>query len=117
MSSMHEGMSPEVRAALEQCEWMIRKGSKSFSLAAKLFDCDTRDAAFFLYGWCRYCDDQIDDLGKTASQDELAKRIRALKEDTAAAFSFAKQRGTSICRAAVRCSPLRDSNALCPGTD
>ena len=94
MSLMREAMSPEVTAALEQCEWMIRKGSKSFSLAAKLFDCDTRDAAFFLYGWCRYCDDQIDDLGKTASQDELAKRIKALKEDTAAAFSFAHQRDT-----------------------
>jgi 15-cis-phytoene synthase len=92
MSPMREGMSPEVKAALERCEWMIRKGSKSFSLAAKLFDSETRDAAFFLYGWCRYCDDQVDDLGKTASQDELAKRITALKEDTAAAFSFGEQR-------------------------
>src|SRR5262245_29730545 len=92
MSPMREGMSPDVKTALEQCRWMIRKGSKSFSLAAKLFDCDTRDAAFFLYGWCRYCDDQIDDLGKTASQDELAKRIRVLKEDTATDFGFAKQR-------------------------
>src|SRR5262245_34510057 len=92
MSLMREAMSPEVTAALEQCEWMISNGSKSFSLAAKLFDRDTRDAAFFLYGWCRYCDDQIDDLGKTASQDELAKRIEALKENTAAAFSFAEQR-------------------------
>jgi len=92
MSPMREGMSPEVRAALEQCRWMIRKGSKSFSLAAKLFDSDTRDAAFFLYGWCRYCEDQIDEAGKTASQDELVKRVKALKEDTAAAFSFAQQR-------------------------
>ena len=92
MSPMRERMSPEVKAALERCRWMIRKGSKSFSLAAKLFDSDTRDAAFFLYGWCRYCDDQVDDAGKTASQDELAKRIKALKEDTATAFSFAQQR-------------------------
>ena len=89
---MRDAMSPEVKAALEQCRWMIRKGSKSFSLAAKLFDPDTRDAAFFLYGWCRYCDDQVDDAGKAESQDELAKRIKALKEDTAAAFSFAEQR-------------------------
>jgi phytoene synthase len=89
---MREAMSPQVKAALEQCRWMIRKGSKSFSLAAKLFDSETRDAAFFLYGWCRYCDDQVDDAGKTASQDQLAKRIKALKEDTAAAFSFAEQR-------------------------
>jgi 15-cis-phytoene synthase len=92
MSPMREAMSLQVKAALEQCRWMIRKGSKSFSLAAKLFDSETRDAAFFLYGWCRYCDDQVDDAGKTASQDELAKRIKALKEDTAAAFSFAEQR-------------------------
>jgi phytoene/squalene synthetase len=49
MSLMREGMSPEVRAALQQCEWMIRKGSKRFSLAAKLFDSQTRDAAFFLW--------------------------------------------------------------------
>ena len=92
MSPMREAMSPQVKAALEQCRWMIRKGSKSFSLAAKLFDSETRDAAFFLYGWCRYCDDQVDDAGKTASQDQLAKRIKALKEDTAAAFSFVEQR-------------------------
>jgi phytoene synthase len=89
---MREGMSPEVKAALEQCCWMIKKGSKSFSLAAKLFDPETRDAAFFLYGWCRYCDDQIDDAGKTENQEELAKRVKALKENTTAAFSFVPQR-------------------------
>ena len=92
MSPMREGMSPEIKAALEQCRWMIRKGSKSFSLAAKLFDSDTRDAAFFLYGWCRYCDDQIDEAGKTENQEELAKRVKALKENTISAFSFAQQR-------------------------
>jgi len=92
MSHMREGMSPEVKAALEQCRWMIKKGSKSFSLAAKLFDPETRDAAFFLYGWCRYCDDQIDDAAKTENQEELAKRVKALKENTTAAFSFAPQR-------------------------
>ena len=92
MSPMREGMSPEVRAALEQCRWMINKGSKSFSLAAKLFDADTRDATCFLYGWCRYCDDQIDDGGKTENQAELAKRVKTLKENTNSAFSFAQQR-------------------------
>ena len=89
---MREAMSPQVKAALEQCRWMIRKGSKSFSLAAKLFDSDTRDAAFFLYGWCRYCDDQVDDAGKAESQYELAKRVKTLKENTSSAFSFAQQR-------------------------
>lgn len=89
---MHERMSPEVKAALDQCRWMIRKGSKSFSLAARLFHPDIRDAAFFLYGWCRYCDDQIDQNEKTETREELAKRVKALKDHTASAFSFAEQR-------------------------
>lgn len=89
---MHDTMSPEVKTALDQCRWMIKKGSKSFALAAKLFDPETRDAAFFLYGWCRYCDDQIDDTGKTENQEELAKRVKALKDNTHSAFSFARQR-------------------------
>jgi 15-cis-phytoene synthase len=89
---MREGMSPEVARALDQCRWMIKKGSKSFSLAAKLFDRETRNAAFFLYGWCRYCDDQVDQPGKAQNQTELAKRVKALKDHTLAAFSLAQQR-------------------------
>ena len=88
---MHEPMTPQVRAALDECRWMIRKGSKSFSLAARLFDPATRDAAFFLYGWCRYCDDQVDQVGTSASRNELAARLKVLKDKTAAAFSFAPQ--------------------------
>ena len=89
---MRDAMSPEVKTALEQCRWMIKKGSKSFSLAARLFDPEIRDAAFFLYGWCRYCDDQVDQAGKTESPEELAKRVKAFKDSTASAFSFAPQR-------------------------
>lgn len=88
---MHDAMTPQVQAALEQCRWMIQKGSKSFSLAARLFDPATRDAAFFLYGWCRYCDDQVDEAGASVSADELEGRVRTLKDKTAAAFSLAPQ--------------------------
>ena len=46
---------------------MIRKGSRSFALASRLFDTATRDHAWMLYAWCRHCDDEIDgqDLGMT----------------------------------------------------
>jgi phytoene synthase len=88
---MHDAMTPQVQAALAECRWMIQKGSKSFSLAARLFDPATRDAAFFLYGWCRYCDDQVDQAGASVTRDELYLRLRALKEKTAAAFSSAPQ--------------------------
>jgi phytoene/squalene synthetase len=76
---MLEATSPKVKAALEECRWMITKGSKSFSLAARLFDRETRDAAFFLYGWCRYCDDQVDEAGREESSEQLEQRLRALR--------------------------------------
>lgn len=88
---MPEALTPQIKAALDQCRWMIQKGSKSFSLAARLFDPATRDAAFFLYGWCRYCDDQVDQVGASVDQSELNTRLKALKDNTAAAFSFTPQ--------------------------
>ena len=88
---MREAMSPNVKAALDECRWMIIKGSKSFSLAARLFDRETRDAAFFLYGWCRYCDDQVDQVGREESKEELEQRLRALSESTRCAFSGTPQ--------------------------
>ncbi len=39
---------------------MIRKGSRSFALASRLFDNATREHAWMLYAWCRHCDDEID---------------------------------------------------------
>jgi len=88
---MPEAMTPQIRAALDECRWMIQKGSKSFSLAARLFDPATRDAAFFLYGWCRYCDDQVDQVGASVDRGELDARLKALKDNTAAAFSSTPQ--------------------------
>jgi phytoene synthase len=89
---MLETMTAEVRAALDDCRDIITKGSKSFSLAARLFDPETRAAAIFLYGWCRYCDDQVDEAGRSADRAELERRLAALRAQTAAAFSPAPQR-------------------------
>ena len=88
---MHEVLTTEVQAALDECREIITRGSKSFSLAARLFDPQTRDAAFFLYGWCRYCDDQVDEAGKSGNRDELERRLKALREKTASAFSLEPQ--------------------------
>ena len=88
---MHKAVSPRVKAALNECRWMITKGSKSFSLAARLFDSDTRDAAFFLYGWCRYCDDQVDQPGMQENREQLEHRLKTLADATRSAFSGAAQ--------------------------
>ena len=45
---------------VDRSRLIIQRGSKSFAAAAKLFDGETRDNAYMLYAWCRYCDDQID---------------------------------------------------------
>jgi phytoene synthase len=89
---MHNAMTDDVRSALNDCREIITKGSKSFSLAARLFDPQTRDAAIFLYGWCRHCDDQVDEAGKSGDRDELERRLKALREKTARAFSLESQR-------------------------
>ena len=88
---MPEAMSPRVKAALDECRWMITQGSKSFSLAARLFDSETRDAAFFLYGWCRYCDDQVDRVGMEESREQLEQRLAKLSEATRSVFYGAAQ--------------------------
>jgi 15-cis-phytoene synthase len=66
---------------------MIREGSKSFAVAARLFAPETRAAAYQLYAWCRYCDDRIDDetLGHrsgAAALGSLDDRLARLYEDT-----------------------------------
>lgn len=48
---------------------VIRAGSKSFALASRLFDRETRQRVWDLYAWCRHCDDVID--GQTLGHGRL----------------------------------------------
>lgn len=88
---MPDALPTDVQAALSECREIITKGSKSFSLAAHLFASQTRNAAIFLYGWCRYCDDQVDEAGKSGNRDDLERRLASLRERTASAFSWEPQ--------------------------
>jgi phytoene synthase len=38
----------------------IEVGSSSFAAAARVFNPKIREDAYFLYAWCRHCDDEID---------------------------------------------------------
>ncbi len=81
---------------------MIAKGSKSFSLAARLFDASRRNGAISLYAWCRRCDDEIDgsDLGmrKNLAQDtsDLSERLASLRERTGRAYAGETQNDTAF---------------------
>jgi len=68
----------------------IEVGSKSFSLASKFFDEETYKSAILLYAWCRYCDDQIDEV--IDHQTKMA-RLDRLFIHTKAAFARDKAPG------------------------
>ncbi len=64
----------------------IAKGSKSFALASRLFDADTKRRVRLLYAWCRHCDDVVDgqDGGRGAreNKDTPLERLAVLRART-----------------------------------
>lgn len=84
-------MSRTDRAALvAHARATIRRGSKSFASASKLFDPVTRERAWLLYAWCRACDDLADAQdhgGALGAQDGLAERLAMIRSRTALALA------------------------------
>ena len=70
----------------------IKKGSKSFALASRVFPPALRDDASMLYAWCRYCDDVIDgqEMGHGQIEDYKTgqgERLEDLRAQTRAALA------------------------------
>jgi phytoene synthase len=70
---------------------IIQKGSKSFAAAAKFFDAQTRENAYMLYAWCRYCDDVIDNQelgfnGRPQNPETTQQALIKLHEKTRGAI-------------------------------
>lgn len=63
---------------LEKQKASIRKGSKSFAVASLFFSRHQKEAAWKLYSWCRYCDDQIDEVSVEIAVD----RVKLLQQQT-----------------------------------
>jgi phytoene synthase len=68
----------------------IARGSKSFAAASRLFDRETRERVWFLYAWCRKCDDMADGQdhgGAMAQVTDPAARLGIIRELTAKAIN------------------------------
>jgi phytoene synthase len=65
----------------EQSLAIIKNGSKSFSLASKLFSPQIAESAALIYHWCRHCDDVIDE------GDGSPSLLDGLREKTAAVWN------------------------------
>jgi phytoene synthase len=83
-------MTANRQELVEQARVAIRKGSKSFAAASRLFDRDTREKVWLLYAWCRRCDDLADAQdhgGALGDQSAAQKRLGTIRDLTAKAFA------------------------------
>ena len=83
---------PDRAELVEAARLSIARGSKSFSLASRLFDRATRERVWLLYAWCRECDDLTDgqSLGfaaGTAPTDDAFARLAFLTTATERALA------------------------------
>ena len=68
----------------------IRKGSRSFAAASRLFDRTTRERVWLLYAWCRRCDDLADAQdhgGALGDQGGADERLATIRDKTVLAFA------------------------------
>jgi 15-cis-phytoene synthase len=68
----------------------IARGSKSFAVASRLFDRETRERVWLLYAWCRKCDDMADGQdhgGAMALVNDPRARLAAIRDLTAKALA------------------------------
>ncbi|MGB3723757.1 MAG: phytoene/squalene synthase family protein [Pacificimonas sp.] len=69
----------------------IARGSKSFALASRLFDVQTKRRVRLLYAWCRHCDDVVDGQeggrGVIEPDGKALERLAILNRRTAAGLA------------------------------
>lgn len=83
-------MPPDRDALVAHAHATIRRGSKSFASASRLFDRTTRERVWLLYAWCRACDDLADAQdhgGALGDQSGAADRLATIRDRTALAFA------------------------------
>ncbi|MFI1249713.1 phytoene/squalene synthase family protein [Streptomyces anulatus] len=75
---------PALRAAYTHCRGLNARHGKTYFLATRLLPADRRPAVHALYGFARWADDIVDDLGSTATPGERARALLALEAQLAA---------------------------------
>lgn len=69
---------PALRAAYSSCRRLNARHGKTYFLATRLLPAERRPAVHALYGFARWADDIVDDLGSGASLAERAAAVRDL---------------------------------------
>lgn len=87
-SSPSDALPPQLERFARK---LIKRGSKSFSGASRMFSNELRNSASLLYAWCRHCDDVVDDQilgqGQAGSHETIEARLAQLTAQTRAAIN------------------------------
>ncbi|WP_309056283.1 phytoene/squalene synthase family protein [Streptomyces sp.] len=70
---------PSLRAAYAVCRRLNARHGRTYFLATRLLPADRRAAVHALYGFARYADDIVDDLGTAATPGERGEALSALE--------------------------------------
>ncbi|MDP9150926.1 MAG: phytoene/squalene synthase family protein [Myxococcota bacterium] len=105
---------PIAAGDLRACQALLRRGSRTFSAAARLLPRDVRDPATVLYAFCRQADDRVDDdrNASAATVDALRDRLRRAHAGRPANAAVDRALSVVIERHAI---PLRLPDALLEG--
>ncbi|MET9153283.1 phytoene/squalene synthase family protein [Streptomyces griseoflavus] len=74
---------PALRAAYTQCRRLNARHGRTYFLATRLLPLEDRSAVHALYGFARWADDIVDDLGRHRTPDERDRLLRRLESDLA----------------------------------
>ncbi|MFH8974807.1 phytoene/squalene synthase family protein [Streptomyces sp. NPDC017890] len=81
---------PALRAAYTHCRLLNARHGRTYFLATRLLPADRRPAVHALYGFARWADDIVDDMGAKATTAERAATLARLEEQLRQALSGAR---------------------------
>ncbi|MFE7757511.1 phytoene/squalene synthase family protein [Streptomyces sp. NPDC057429] len=74
---------PGIRAAYAECRRLNARHGKTYFLATRLLPVERRCAVHALYGFARWADDIVDDIGRRETPEQRDRLLRQLESDLA----------------------------------
>ena len=83
---------PELRNSYLECKRLNNLHGKTYFLATRLLPPEKRPFVHALYGFARYADEIVDDLGSTLSENEKARSLKSWGDEVLANIQSGKSR-------------------------
>ncbi|GGQ17744.1 phytoene/squalene synthase family protein [Streptomyces mutabilis] len=87
---------PALRAAYTRCRHLNARHGRTYFLATRLLPADRRPAVHALYGFARWADDIVDDMGAGATTAERAAALARLEEQLGRALTGTRPTGEPV---------------------